>query len=881
MSSLRPSTHSASRAWELTESHAGIYSGGKCAVAEWGSPILGCLYSEDVALVNVTTGQLITMLQGGNGDAEVTEHIAPGEAITSFCLNPHKCEVVTTSRGMLLRQWVVNLDASGHEIARCIRSIKCHSEPVLCMNFDSSGCFVATGSADRTARVWDMRGGFATHNFRGHGGLVSLVQFHPDPKRLLLVTGSEDGATKVWSLLEKACVATLGHHMSAVTSVAFSGNGNMMATGSRDKVVNFWETDQFSLLKTLPVFEEVEGLTFIEDGNAGIEGDAANEESGEVNDDAAPVRKKMKSAESVPESLPSSSRLVIVGYKGIARAWNFEHKDTGSKNDQLRCTLVETQPPRKGPASPYMALAFNSTRKPLLIAATADHNLVFLHPLTLVSERQIVGYNDEVSAVKFVNESGGGSDSIAVATNSPLLKLLRIKDMSCDVLEGHTGSILSVDVCPAGKWVATGSKDRTARLWEVATGACVMVCVGHTQAVAAVALSRKLQSYATGNAFFFTGSGDRTLKRWKLLGQKEKANQLAADAPAPPFQPTSDINVRAHEKDINHICVAPNDSLVATSSQDKTVKLWSTSDLSLVATLRGHKRGVMALSFSRVGQVAATCSADRTVKVWSLAPRDGFTCLKTFQGHSGSVLGVEFLNTGTQLVSTGADGLLKLWTIKTNECEATYDAHTDKAWGLSVSNDGQHLVTGGADSVINVWKDVTAALEDQGVVEAEERRLKEHDLMASIQEKDFQQAVELAFELKHSYRLWGVLSEIMDASSASESGGDGGIFDMYVEGWTDERIVQCLEFIVEWNKNAAKSCVAQGLLGSVLRHVPLERLRKLDRVRDIVGGLIPYTERHFQRIDRLVQASFVIDYTGAAISAVGACDDEGAKEASF
>jgi U3 small nucleolar RNA-associated protein 13 len=276
----------------------------------------------------------------------------------------------------------------------------------------------------------------------------------------------------------------------------------------------------------------------------------------------------------------------------------------------------------------------------------------------------------------------------------------------------------------------------------------------------------------------------------------------------------------------------------------------------------------MALAFSSAGQVAATCSSDRTVKVWSLAPRDGFSCLKTFQGHSGSVLAVDFLSGGTQLVSTGADGLLKVWTIKTNECEATFDAHSDKVWGLSVSSDGQQLVTGGADSVINVWSDVTAALEEKGVVEAEERMLKEHDLMASIQGKDFKQAVELAFELNHSYRLWGVLSEIMDASA--EEGGGARAFDSYVDGWADDRVAQCLQFVVEWNKNATKCGVAQALLGSILRRVPLERLRKLESASDVVSALIPYTERHFQRIDRLVQASFVIDYTGAAMSALGA-----------
>jgi U3 small nucleolar RNA-associated protein 13 len=51
-------------------------------------------------------------------------------------------------------------------------------------------------------------------------------------------------------------------------------------------------------------------------------------------------------------------------------------------------------------------------------------------------------------------------------------------------------------------------------------------------------------------------------------------------------------NVRGHDKDINTLAVSPNDSMAASGSQDKTIRLWRTSDLGPIATLSGHKRGV-------------------------------------------------------------------------------------------------------------------------------------------------------------------------------------------------------------------------------------------------------------------------------------------------
>eukprot|EP00961_Rhodomonas_salina_P084381 1133755-Rhodomonas_salina.1 len=78
---------------------------------------------------------------------------------------------------------------------------------------------------------------------------------------------------------------------------------------------------------------------------------------------------------------------------------------------------------------------------------------------------------------------------------------------------------------------------------------------------------------------------------------------------------------------------------------------------------------------SPVDKVVASSSADGTVKVWSVTTG---ACLKTMEGHDGSVLKLAFVCSGMQLLSTGSDGLLKLWTIKTSVCVNTFDHHTDK-----------------------------------------------------------------------------------------------------------------------------------------------------------------------------------------------------------
>lgn len=75
------------------------------------------------------------------------------------------------------------------------------------------------------------------------------------------------------------------------------------------------------------------------------------------------------------------------------------------------------------------------------------------------------------------------------------------------------------------------------------------------------------------------------------------------------------------------MAVSPNDKLLASGSQDRTAKLWSLADMSLLGVLRGHRRGIWCVQFSPVDQVLASASADGTIKLWGL---HDFSCLKVF-----------------------------------------------------------------------------------------------------------------------------------------------------------------------------------------------------------------------------------------------------------
>jgi U3 small nucleolar RNA-associated protein 13 len=144
-----------------------------------------CGYNGNVNVVDWSTGSRLYSV--------LSEEDDQGESIASFCVHPNGSEIVVAMQNFMLRHY--NLDSK-----ELIRSFRSHQMPVLAMEYDSTGTLVATGSADKTVRVWDVPRGYCTHSFREHSGIVSMLKFHPDPARLKLFSASDDSTLRMYDL---------------------------------------------------------------------------------------------------------------------------------------------------------------------------------------------------------------------------------------------------------------------------------------------------------------------------------------------------------------------------------------------------------------------------------------------------------------------------------------------------------------------------------------------------------------------------------------------------------------------------------------------------------------------------------------------------------
>jgi WD40 repeat protein len=124
-----------------------------------------------------------------------------------------------------------------------------HEGPVDAAAFSPDGKLVLTGSADKTARLWETAGGKLVATLSGHEGLVRAVAFSPDGK--LVLTGSDDKTARLWETAGGKLVATLSEHEGWVDAVAFSPDGKLALTGSWDGMARLWEAVGGKLVATL------------------------------------------------------------------------------------------------------------------------------------------------------------------------------------------------------------------------------------------------------------------------------------------------------------------------------------------------------------------------------------------------------------------------------------------------------------------------------------------------------------------------------------------------------------------------------------------------------------------------------------------------------
>jgi len=468
--------------------------------------------------------------------------------------------------------------------------------------------------------------------------------------------------------------------------------------------------------------------------------------------------------------------------------------------------------------------------------ATVDHNLVSVSGDKLKALNTVVGNNDEVLCLTFC---GKDNSHLLVGCNSHALRLYKVEDYSCQLISGHTDTVMCMSACASDKTlIATGGKDRTVKIWKLDDNGsfkCLVTGTGHSDPVQGVTFLN------TTNNRVITVSKDTTVKSWNIDYEKEQMSSFRTEI--------------GHEKEINCCCVSPGDEMLATGSQDKLCKLWD-KDLNLISALRGHKRGVWCAQFSPQDQLLATGSADAVIKIWNLGD---YACVKQLEGQECSVLSLAWIS-GHQIVSSGSDGLIKVWWVTKQEALTTLDSHTDRVWSLAtrVENGELEIASGSTSGELIFWKDVTETAKAKKQEAVDNLMLGQQKLANLIAGKLYTEALKTALRLSQPFTVLKLLKKL-----SYEEINDA-VLDL-----TMVEVDQLLGYSVKWNSNSKHSEASQAVLHVILTNYVPDELMKLSGCRGWVEGLLPYTEKHFDRLSRLQMKCTFLVFMQANMKATG------------
>ncbi len=145
--------------------------------------------------------------------------------------------------------------------------------------------------------------------------------------------------------------------------------------------------------------------------------------------------------------------------------------------------------------------------------------------------------------------------------------------------------MLCVDAARSGTLIFSGSKDSTVRAWVLGADGvfgCAALARGHAASVTAVAVAQPPAKNPDLCPFVVSASSDLTIKMWLLPGSLA----LGQASESEPLMLAAHYTRQAHEKDINCVATAPNNKMIASASQDKTIRLWAAEDGKLLGTLK-------------------------------------------------------------------------------------------------------------------------------------------------------------------------------------------------------------------------------------------------------------------------------------------------------
>ena len=610
---------------------------------------------------------------------------------------------------------------------------------------------LASGSADKTVRIWNITTGKQVRAIT-HGGEVTGIAVNATGDKLASV--SSDKTAKLWNVSDGKAIASMSGDYRAKSEVAMIGRASSLATARTalakkdlDAATARKKSEDDNLTKVKEALTKAnEALKVKTEAEVKPVADLKS-----VDEALAKAVETKTNSETVKKTadtaVTDTAAAVKVAQESLAKA-QAALKAAGEEEDkkkvaQAAIEKATTELATKTEAS-KVAVENKKTSDVAATKAIADHKAAEAAQKKAVPIAQ-KAMDEKAAADRTVAASkrsvmraekavGNAADSIvsydgAHKSEEALAKLAKeAADKATTELGKQDQGYTSVSFTTDGTQVIVAGLDHFVASFDAINGAAISVYQGKSATQAVISLDDNV-------AIFHQ---DKTAVAWSTISEWKLLRTLGSESGADVFIDR-----------VTAIDFSGDGALLAAGggepSRSGELSIFSVADGKLVQSFKDpHSDTIFAARFSVDGLHIATCGADRFVKVFQVS--DG-EFVRAFEGHTHHVLGVSWSADGRQLASAGADKVIKLWDFRTGDQQRTISGFTkevtaiqfaglsvnvvascgdknvhikrsdnggnvralsgatDYVYNVGVSADGKTIVAGGQDSVVRIWSD--------------------------------------------------------------------------------------------------------------------------------------------------------------------------------